>query len=84
MSSRTCDCDCQHSSSFFSGIIFGVIIGAIIAIIIYRQNKGKVVRLLQNKIEKFLKNLNSSPLSPPKTPKKKKNQPPKVFVRRTK
>ena len=81
MNSHTCDCDCQHSSSFFSGIIFGAIIGAVIAIIIYRHDKSKVVRLLKNNITKFLKNLNSAPLP---SPKKKKSQPPKVFVRRTK
>ena len=80
MNGRTCDCDCQHSSSFFSGLIFGAIIGAVIAILIYRHSKGKVVRLLRNKVEKFIKNLNSSPLP---SSKKKKNQPPKVFVRRS-
>ena len=57
-----CSCNDQtikngSSSSFIFGLILGAIIGAIIAIVIYRQNKGKIFDDLQNKLEDFFKNL---------------------------
>lgn len=50
-----CDCKTNNSSSFIFGIVLGAIIGAIIAIVIYRQNKGKVFDDLQKKLENFFK-----------------------------
>ncbi|MDD4937529.1 MAG: hypothetical protein PHX34_00705 [Candidatus Shapirobacteria bacterium] len=52
-----CDCKTNNSSSFIFGIVLGAIVGAIIAIVIYRQNKGKIFNDLQKKLEDFFKNL---------------------------
>lgn len=47
----------NSNSSFIFGLVIGAIIGAVIAIVIYRQNKGKIFDDLQEKLEKFFKNL---------------------------
>lgn len=73
MSSKT-----SSTSSFILGIFLGAIAGALIAIIIYRQNKGKVFNQLQKKIEKFLQSFSQSK---PPVKKKKKIIPPKVFLK---
>lgn len=51
-------CSSENSnSSFVFGLIIGAVIGSIIAVVIYRQNKGKIFDDLQEKLEKFFKNL---------------------------
>lgn len=47
----------NSNSSFVFGLIIGAVIGSLIAIVIYRQNKGKIFDDLQEKLEKFFKNL---------------------------
>jgi gas vesicle protein len=59
--------NCQHcchenesgsgSSSFIFGIIVGAIIGAIVAVLIYKNNKGKVFEQLKENLEKYFQNL---------------------------
>lgn len=66
-----CDCpkcSCENettkngsSSSFIFGLVLGAVIGAIVAVVIYRQNKGKIFEDLQKKLEDFFKNLISNP-----------------------
>lgn len=43
----------NHSSSFIFGIILGAIIGAIIAVVVYRNNKNKVIVELKEKLNHF-------------------------------
>lgn len=63
-------CSSENSnSSFVFGLIIGAIIGAVIAIVIYRQNKGKIFDDLQQKLEKFFKNLLKKEISVSETPK---------------
>lgn len=53
---RSCDCNCSSgstSSSFIFGIILGAIIGAIIAVVIYRNNKNKVLLELKEKLSQY-------------------------------
>jgi gas vesicle protein len=54
---KKCDCDNQadNSSGFMFGLILGAIIGAIIAVLIYKHNKGQVIKVLQSKFESFFK-----------------------------
>lgn len=59
----------NSNSSFVFGLIIGAVIGAIIAIVIYRQNKGKIFDDLQEKLEKFFKNLLKQEISVSETPK---------------
>lgn len=66
----------NSSSSFVFGLIVGAVIGAIIAVVIYRQNKGKVFDDLQKKLEDFFKNLIGE--KKVKSPTIKKNQIPKT------
>ncbi|MPN33223.1 hypothetical protein SDC9_180707 [bioreactor metagenome] len=47
----------NSNSSFVFGLIIGAVIGSLIAVVIYRQNKGKIFDDLQEKLEKFFKNL---------------------------
>ena len=93
------DCDGQtssgSSSSFIFGLVLGAIVGAIIAIVIYRQNKGKIFDDLQKKLEDFFKNLigeSTEPKTKSDTSKKpevttktitfvKKKSIPKTFVK---
>ncbi len=66
-------CSSENSnSSFVFGLIIGAIIGAVIAIVIYRQNKGKIFDDLQQKLEKFFKNLLKQDVSVTTKPKKNK------------
>ena len=51
-----CSCSSSsenNSSSFIFGIILGAIIGAIIAVVIYRNNKNKVIVELKEKLSQF-------------------------------
>ena len=62
----------NSNSSFIFGLVIGAIIGAVIAIVIYRQNKGKIFDDLQEKLEKFFKNLLKQDVSVTTKPKKNK------------
>ncbi|MFA6007601.1 MAG: YtxH domain-containing protein [Candidatus Shapirobacteria bacterium] len=54
------DCDCHQNSSFIFGLVFGLIIGAIIAVLIYKNNKGKVFEDLKKKLNEFISSLKKS------------------------
>ena len=67
------------SSSFIFGIILGAIIGAIIAVVIYRNNKNKVIVELREKLSQFFnqfmekaQDFKDNVHSEPKTAKKNK------------
>lgn len=82
---NSCNCNCSNennSSSFIFGIILGAIIGAIIAVVIYRNNKNKIIIELREKLSQFFNqfmekaqdfkaNISSEPkVTKPKTEKK--------------
>jgi len=71
------------SSGFLFGLIIGLIIGAIIAILIYRNDKNKVIQTLKRKINKFILDLNKKPTlksQPKKIITKSKRSHPKTFL----
>jgi gas vesicle protein len=70
------------SSGFLFGLIIGIIIGAIIAILIYRNDKNKVIQTLKRKINKFILDLDKKTVLKKPTKKllvKSKKIPPKTF-----
>ncbi|MBU1118188.1 hypothetical protein KKD37_04480 [Patescibacteria group bacterium] len=71
MSSHCQHCDDHENSSFIFGLLFGLVIGAIIAIVIYRQNKGKVFDDLKKQLAKFFDIFQNPP-----SPKNSKTKPP--------
>jgi gas vesicle protein len=71
------------SSGFLFGLIIGLIIGAIIAILIYRNDKNKVIQTLKRKINKFILNLDrktTPKISVKKAPTKSRKKAPKTFL----
>lgn len=79
---NSCNCNCStenNSSSFIFGIILGAIIGAIIAVIVYRNNKNKIIVELREKLSQFFnqfmekaQDFKDNVHSEPKTAKKNK------------
>lgn len=50
---RGCDCNCSsenNNSSFIFGLVLGLIIAAIVAVVVYRNNKNKVIVELKEKL----------------------------------
>lgn len=63
----------NNSGSFIFGLVLGAVIGAVIAVIIYKNNKNKVLKDLQTRLQDFFNRLIESKkinLSKPPTPKK--------------
>lgn len=77
-------CYSHSSSGFMSGLIFGAVLGFVIAVVIYRQDQGKLFDQLQKKLQELLSD-QKSPAPPAKAkPKPRPRRPapkkPKRFL----
>jgi hypothetical protein len=52
---RSESCNSNDGGSFAFGLILGILIGAIVAIVIYRQNKGKIYKVVETKFNQYFK-----------------------------
>ncbi len=66
MSSCCSEEQTQSSSNFLFGLLIGTVVGAIIAVIVYKNNKSKVLKDFQKKVQDIFNQL-TQPSSEAKT-----------------